>query len=391
MFAASPLFNDSEPYSTESPQDAVSNLQVWYGGYNADWWEQCYQACYEFFEQLEANGFYALMEADGTSSQNYRDAFFKAYFERQNNTELLISTRVIGKFNNDWWYKFQTEFVGYGNYTPTLEYMQMFPMSDGTPFDSNTLLADGAFPFFTDNDYNKPVRDPRLYETMLVNGANFGDHAAELWLGGRDNIDNTEKETGKVATGFSLYKFYKTGNLSGTYPQWPYLRLVEVYLIYAEAILHAKGDLQKAIDQVDIVRARVGLGGLAKCNPTKNLTTDKNALLEEILRERACELGLEDVRFFDMIRYKRADLFQKKLHGLKVYRNDGGGNKPWSGTSGNASEYPNKPSNFKYEVFELKNIARTWWSNFNPKWYLAAFPPSEVNKGYGLTQNPGWK
>ena len=58
------------------------------------------------------------------------------YFERQNNTELLISTRVIGKFNNDWWYKFQTEFVGYGNYTPTLEYMQMFPMSDGTPFDS---------------------------------------------------------------------------------------------------------------------------------------------------------------------------------------------------------------------------------------------------------------
>ena len=341
--------------------------------------------------QPEANGFYALMEADGTSSQNYRDAFFKAYFERQNNTELLISTRVIGKFNNDWWYKFQTEFVGYGNYTPTLEYMQMFPMSDGTPFDSNTLLADGAFPFFTDNDYNKPVRDPRLYETMLVNGANFGDHAAELWLGGRDNIDNTEKETGKVATGFSLYKFYKTGNLSGTYPQWPYLRLVEVYLIYAEAILHAKGDLQKAIDQVDIVRARVGLGGLAKCNPTKNLTTDKNALLEEILRERACELGLEDVRFFDMIRYKRADLFQKKLHGLKVYRNDGGGNKPWSGTSGNASEYPNKPSNFKYEVFELKNIARTWWSNFNPKWYLAAFPPSEVNKGYGLTQNPGWK
>ena len=59
-------------------------------------------------------------------------------------------------------------------------------------------VADGAFPFFTDNDYNKPVRDPRLYETMLVNGANFGDHAAELWLGGRDNIDNTEKETGKV-------------------------------------------------------------------------------------------------------------------------------------------------------------------------------------------------
>lgn len=49
-----------------------------------------------------------------------------------------------------------------------------------------------------------------------------------------------------------------------------------------------------------------------------------------------------------------------------------------------------KPSNFKYEVFALENIARSWWNNFSPKWYLAAFPPSEVNKEYGLTQNPGW-
>ena len=31
LFAASPLFNDTEPYSTEPPQDAVANLSVWYG------------------------------------------------------------------------------------------------------------------------------------------------------------------------------------------------------------------------------------------------------------------------------------------------------------------------------------------------------------------------
>ena len=137
------------------------------------------------------------------------------------------------------------------------------------------------------------------------------------------------------------------------------------------------------------MRERVGLGDLARCNPDKHLTTDANALLEEILRERACELGFEDVRLFDMIRYKRADLFQKKLHGLKVYRNDGSGNKPWSGTDGNSSAYP-YPTEFRYESFVLSNPTRAWWSNFSPKWYLAAFPASEVNKGYGLTQHPGW-
>ena len=36
--------------------------------------------------------------------------------------------------------------------------------------------------------------------------------------------------------------------------------------------------------------------------------------MEEILRERACELGLADVRFFDMIRNKRVLIFLSVLH-----------------------------------------------------------------------------
>lgn len=397
LFAASPLFNDNTAYCTEEPQEAVTQHQVWYGGYNEDWWSRCWQACNEFFQELEQKQFYSLMQASGTTVDAYRTAFNKAYFIRENNTELLISTRITGKYGGEWWHywgNLNDSDEGWPNnrgFTPTLEYMQMFPMKNGEPF-TDTYLSDGAHPFFDNNDYNKPVRDPRLYETILVNGAAFGDHAAELWLGGRDNISDTEKETNKTATGFRLYKFWKSGKSSfnGTYLEWPYLRLAEVYLIYAEAWLKAKNNNAEAIKLVDVVRNRVGLKGLVECNPDKNLLTNKDALLEEILRERACELGLEDVRLFDMTRYKRADLFQRELHGLKIYRNDGGGDKPWSGTSGNAGQFPNKPANFKYEVFSLSNPKRAWWSNFSPKWYLSAFPPSEVNKGYGLTQNPGW-
>ena len=330
------------------------------------------------------------MQASAATSAEYRSAFNKAYFIRSSNTELLISTRIIGKYNWDWWY-YWGEWVTFGGYTPTLEYMQMFPMNDGKPF-TDEYLKEGAYPFFEKNDYNQPVRDPRLYETILVNGAAYGDHAAELWIGGRENIDQTRLETGQTATGFRNYKFFKEGksSLAGIYLEWPYLRLAELYLIYAEACLQAKSDFAGAIKNVNVVRSRVGLGDLNACNPDKNLMSDKNALLEEILRERACELGLEDVRFFDMIRYKRDDLFRKPLHGLRIYRNDGGGDKPWSGTDGNASAFPEKPSAFRYEVFTLSNSSRSWWTNFSPKWYLSAFPPSEVNKEYGLTQNPGW-
>lgn len=394
LFAASPLFNDDEPYCTEPPQDAVTNHQVWYGAYKPELWEQCWQACDDFFKELQAKGYYELTQATEATAKGYRDAYNKAYFTRENNKELLISTHIsrFSKFNS--WDEWQYIFVNSGNgtvitggLTPTLEFMEMFPMSKGEPFQLNSTTN----PFYTDNDYNKPTRDPRLYETMLVNGTQFGDHAAELWIGGRDNINDTEKETGKYATGFGCYKFYKEGvnSLKDKYLQWPYLRLAEMYLIYAEVLLKSKNDLTGAIEQVNKVRARVGLGDLAACNPDKNLTNDANALLEEILRERACELGLEDVRLFDMTRYKRDDLFRKQLHGLKIYRNDGGGNTPWSGSTGNSSTYP-KPTQFTYEAFPLVNPSRAWWSNFSPKWYLSAFPPSEVNKKYGLTQNPGW-
>ena len=394
LFAASPLFNDNVPYCTEPPQDAVTNHQVWYGAYKPELWDQCLQACVDFFTELQSRGYYELTQATEATAKGYRDAYNKAYFTRENNKELLISTHIsrFGKFNS--WDEWQYIFVNSGNgtvitggLTPTLEFMEMFPMSNGEPFQLNTATD----LFYTDNDYNKPIRDPRLYETMLVNGTQFGDHAAELWIGGRDNINDTEKETGKYATGFGCYKFYKEGvnSLKDKYLQWPYLRLAEMYLIYAEALLKSKNDLPGAIEQVNKVRARVGLGDLAVCNPDKNLTTDADALLEEILRERACELGLEDVRLFDMTRYKREDLFRKQLHGLKIYRNDGGGNTPWSGSTGNSSIYP-KPTKFTHEAFPLVNPSRAWWSNFSPKWYLSAFPPSEVNKKYGLTQNPGW-
>lgn len=387
LFAASPLFNDDQPYCTEEPQDAVTNHQVWYGGYRPELWTQCLKACEDFFSELNAKGHYALMLPSGPSPEAYRDAFNMAYFIRQDNTELLISTRIIGKYNWDWWY-YWGEWVGYGGYTPTEEYMEMFAMADGRPFSwSDATVA--ANPFFTDNDYGQPIRDPRLYETILVNGAKFSGRAVELWLGGRENINSTEKESGIYATGFGLYKFYKEGksSLASHYLEWPYLRLAEMYLIYAEALLK-NNRLAEAIDQVDIVRARVGLAGLVESNPTANLLTDKDALMEEILRERACELGLEDVRLFDMTRNKRADLFQKPLHGLRIERADGGSGS-WSDK--NADVRGDFPTQFSYTPFELTNKSRSWWTNFSPKWYLSAFPPSEVNKNYGLTQNPGWK
>ena len=53
---------------------------------------------------------------------------------------------------------------------------------------------------------------------------------------------------------------------------------------------------------------------------------------------------------------------------------------------------------FIYEKVTITNGARRWWeqdANGNPtfwtnKYFLSPLPRDEINKGYGLTQNPGW-
>ena len=399
LFAASPLFNDAQPYCTAEPQEAVANQMVWYGGYKPELWTECLDACEDFFETLTLKGHYSLMQASSADCDGYREAFRHAYLTSQDNTELLITTRIRGNFNsgNIWeyyWLDGGLEEEDKGNEgngpvrngcnTPTLEFMEMFPMSDGAPFDFDKAVEENKM-FFVDNDDKQPTRDPRLYETIMVNGATFKGRQVELWDGGRENPSFTRTETGRVATGFALYKFFLEGPSSfyNTYPQWPYLRLAEMYLIYAEALLKADRT-DDAIAQVNTVRARVGLKGLRESGVDVS-SSDK--LLEAILNERACELGLEDVRFFDMIRYKRADLFQRPLHGLLIQRADG---KIGSWSDKPEESRGQKPTQFTYTRFQLSNSGRAWWNGFDPKWYLAAFPVSEVNKGYGLVQNPGW-
>lgn len=381
LFAASPLFNDNVAYCNDQPQEAVTQHHVWYGDYKASVWNDCLQACEDFFTELSNKGIYGLYKPGGTTASDYRTAFRKAYFTRGSggdNTEMLISTRIRYTYNDNYqWDYYFPQSCMYGAFTPTHEFMEMFPMADGTPFNFNDPVKQKVM--FTN-------RDPRMFETILVEGATYQGRQAELWIGGREAQQNSANESGQYATGYAIYKFILDFSEQRNQPTlWPYLRLSEIYLTYAEALMKV-GRYQDAIKQIDLVRARVGLGGLVACNPDKNLYNESE-LLEEILRERACELGFEDVRLFDMIRHKRADDFKKVLHGIRIKRADGL-EESWSdkdsGTRGP------RPTDFTYEIFELSNSKRAWWSSFNPKWYLAAFPSNEINKRYGLTQNPGW-
>lgn len=408
LFAASPLFNNSTPYAGSEADEANQKHMAWYGDYSDQRWKDCLTACENFFKDLGAEGYYQLVQSTGTTSGQYRAAFRAAYSKR-GNSEMLMGTRV--RYNGSGWtdnafgghnYLFVSEWNANGGYTPTAEYMEMFDWKNGKPFNLDKALQENPDTMFVNPDKNfEQTRDPRLYETMIVNGVqmtmndngNYSGRRYENWVEGQDGTKGAgASESGQFATGLANNKFYFNGDRNRVHV-WPYLRLAEMYLIYAEALAQ-NGQLDKAIENVNIVRSRVGLMGLKEADPSKNWE-DKQTVIDAIMKERAVELGFEETRFFDLIRYRRSDIFQKQLHGLRMYRQKDGQDYNYA-CYGKKEDEPGYmpdggfPTHYRYEKFEIQNVRRSWWNTWDNKWFLSAFPPTEINKNYGLVQNPGW-
>ena len=347
-FAASPLFNDLQPYyQGKYTLENEADTCAWYGGSKPELWTKLKGACDDFFTQMRSQGHYQLIKPAGNTQEDYRYAYRSSYI-LENSTEILHSVRRSKNASgNDYgWFD-----LGFGSavdgsktngryaYCPTQEYVEMFPWADGTPFDWEKAEKEGRLDnMFIQGDTVKGkqqlqniryTRDPRLYETAVVNGArqavNWGDGRAsgnnwETWVGGTNAKQDPKTNSGIYATGYRMLKYLVGSVMNRKFPQWNAIMLSDIYLTYAEAIVQTKGSFTEAIDYVDAVRARVGLKGLVECNPDKDLTSNKENLLAEIMRERACELAFQNERYFDLIRYKRADLLERPLHGLRIYR-----------------------------------------------------------------------
>ena len=342
LFVASPLFNSDQPYSAG---EASTQLMTWFGNYDKERWKLAIDACEDFFKALNSNGYYKLVQKEDAPGiyagykNEYRYAFRAAYFDR-GTTETLISVhRNVYKANSN---AYPDQARRWGAMCPTKEYFDETFILDGDIYQGRTVAATKENP-----------ADPKNYP------------AGKDWGVGQMTAKS-------LLTGIAVRKWgLDRGSEYNNHPiQWPHLRLAELYLTYAEALNeYYGGPNDLAYQQVDVVRARVGLKGLKR-------GLNQEQFREEVLRERACEFGYEEVRFFDLIRWKRADIFSKPLHGLYLYKNINDGT-------------------YVCEEFPLKggDQSRAWWNDggFSPIWYLSAFPMDEVNKGYGLVQNPGWE
>ena len=410
MFAASPLFNSPQPYMEYTPDKVTefTNIEhVWFGREDPGLWNRCLQYCDDFFEDNARNGnYYQLIQPASQDEAGYRMAFRRAYRYRNDETrheKLFDAHPTLTLSDGGWgwgWRGFALDCLRQGGAVPTNELMECFGMADGRDFPYTDIYGPGKNPdgidIFAD-------RDPRLYETMLVPRPSLpagfdyaGFSYVDTWVNGAYDYDAgnfAANNAEEVASGYRKFKWlldYTSGRMDDEYIGVAYIRLAEMYLIRAEARAET-GNLSGALDDLDVVRSRVGLGRIEKMNPGLNLTSNKANLIEEILRERNCEIGAEcGDRLYDMVRRKRQDLFTKPLHEIRIYRLDENGNRL---TEGDQRWDPSTPwPKFEYEKPQIVNGARRWWDPgyWTNKWYLDPVSRIEVQKGYGLTQNPGW-
>jgi hypothetical protein len=121
------------------------------------------------------------------------------------------------------------------------------------------------------------------------------------------NIDSIAKannvtyEQSYQGSGYYIEKFApKTANIvtTGTTDlNWPNdyieIRLADTYLMEAEALVNAGGDIGRATSLLNAVRSRVGLAA-------------ETASLDNIYKERRLELATEGHRWFDLVRWGQA-------------------------------------------------------------------------------------
>ena len=138
--------------------------------------------------------------------------------------------------------------------------------------------------------------DPRKYVSMRDN-----------WINAKNGAVQNEKYVTKY------YDVSTSGSDNGN--NWIEIRLADIYLLAAEALVRVGGDKAKAISYVNKIRqrARSTAGNPAIIKPADLLKdysntdfTDDNALLLAIEKERRVELAFENHRWFDLVRTRRA-------------------------------------------------------------------------------------
>ncbi len=419
LYAASPLFNCNPTYAevrnTDGkqlfPQDASQEQAKW---------ERARDAYEEFFNNYVPN-YYSLYTTTNSNGeidfyQSYRNVTSGTMYDATNTEQIFI--RLVDHNNHAY------ELTPYHNqvddsslrgglgFGTTQEMVDLFFTDKGLRIveDPDYKEYEGVPTeefYGSDHDYNNPRnpdynfflantnktlkqwenREPRFYVCITYNGStwvnqtsNYGKITTELNHNG--NSGDVAASWDAPYTGYGVRKMAPENQTSGLH-SCNLLRLADMYLGYAET-LSACGQYDEAMKYVNAVRARAGIPGYGN-NGGKDSNgfdyiaypVNRDDVDKRIRRERLIELSYEWNRYFDVRRWKVADMAVGDDWIYPSYHKGGEGGEI------HGMNYTQDPPQFFEKVVTESRV-------FDTRHYLFPIPEQDIRRNPKMVQNYGW-
>lgn len=411
LWAGSPLMNNE---STGSPT------------YNKDYCKKAANAFGQALKLCDDTKYYELIPFS-----NYSDIFYtynlsykvpgKTTVNSHTYREAIFTENLSNLTDNRWRWNQVNDYrpptikgTGIKVY-PTANYVDYYGMANGLPITDVTVADQGVGGSGYTPEYPWRNRDPRFYTDIIYDGVQcvsvssvgkvqeggkpdslriyaslFGNETGTSPLSGKYRQIASPGGNGQnaVFTGYMNRKFTSQYNndwdpyLDNFAVALSFMRLADVYLMYAEAAAQASGSPSgkadnyelTAVGAVNKIRDRVKPDGSMRL--ADKFTVDNDAFMSELRRERAVELSFEGHRFTDLRRWM---LLLQRPYTLKktVYFDRGMPSKQVYADPQNA-----RVQNLREAVLFERNLSE--------KHYWLPFLQDDVNMYKEFKQNPGW-
>lgn len=271
---------------------------------------------------------------------------------------------------------------------PTANYVNYaYGMANGLPITDPNSGFDPKHPFKN--------RDPRFYHDIIFDGFKYvnttipaGDASRNQQYTGFYTGGQTRDAANASRTGYytqklvphTANKFDGAYNWSGSLHVYlPYMRLADIYLMYAEACAAFGGASAKstnygktAEDAINVLRDRVGSGHV-----NASYVADDHKFMDEVRRERAAELAFEGFRFNDLQRWLLLTVYPYNIKTSQEFDRQE-----------NESFFKNNdPRDAKVSNWREKNIVTRV---FGTKHYWFPLLDKDIYLYEDFPQNPGW-
>lgn len=241
-------------------------------------------------------------------------------------------------------------YSGWTNCGPIQDFVDAFEMKNGLPIQDAASGWDPKHPY--------KDRDPRFYVTVLYPGAKWKNRTINIYTNDKDNAN--EPGTNYWWRKYITESLNLANNSGGVNKSFSIFRTAELMLNYAEAQNEVAGADVNVYNTINMIRKRAGM-------PDIPAGLSKDQMREVIRHERRVELAFEGLRFWDVRRWKIAEVVD---------------NRPVYGVNYTISSTNATDTTFTYFEAQKRVFDKT-------KHYFLPIPQSEIDKLNG--KNPDFK